>query len=275
MSDGVVEWSDPGTGGEAEPIPIAVATQGSVQPDDVVYATDRIGTLLRHVGQPVLLARLRLTQAADPARVRPAIAQVALDIDGELVRAHVAGHDMREAADLLQERLRDQLDHRAEHREDIQTRSGISEPGEWRHGDLRASRPEYYDRPVDERQLVRHKAFAVGELNPDEAVFDMEQLDHDFHLFSDLATGEDALMQRAPDGSYQITRLHPVSVVSGPTSIPFTVAQDPPPVLGAADAIQRLNDGGEPFVFFADEATGRGNVVYRRYDGHYGLIAPA
>ena len=33
-----------------------------------------------------------------------------------------------------------------------------------------------------------------------------------------------------------------------------------------------------PFVFFVDDQSGRGRVVYRRYDGHYGhygLITPA
>jgi hypothetical protein len=28
-------------------------------------------------------------------------------------------------------------------------------------------------------------------------------------------------------------------------------------------------------VFFIDAATGRGSVVYHRYDGHYGLLVPA
>jgi hypothetical protein len=28
-------------------------------------------------------------------------------------------------------------------------------------------------------------------------------------------------------------------------------------------------------VFFRNHDTGRANVVYRRYDGHYGLIVPA
>ena len=36
-----------------------------------------------------------------------------------------------------------------------------------------------------------------------------------------------------------------------------------------------FNLAKEPFVFFLDEATGRGRVVYRRYDGHYGLVATA
>jgi hypothetical protein len=41
------------------------------------------------------------------------------------------------------------------------------------------------------------------------------------------------------------------------------------------DAIAILDLGDEPFVFFLDEQTGDGSVVYRRYDGHYGLITPA
>jgi len=32
---------------------------------------------------------------------------------------------------------------------------------------------------------------------------------------------------------------------------------------------------GQPFTFFADAGTGRGNVVYHRYDGHYGLLVPS
>lgn len=41
------------------------------------------------------------------------------------------------------------------------------------------------------------------------------------------------------------------------------------------EAIERLDAGADPFVFFADPVTGRGNVVYRRYDGHCGLITPS
>ena len=33
--------------------------------------------------------------------------------------------------------------------------------------------------------------------------------------------------------------------------------------------------GGEPFVFYLDPETGRGRVLYIRYDGHYGLITAA
>ena len=46
------------------------------------------------------------------------------------------------------------------------------------------------------------------------------------------------------------------------------------PVLRLDEAEERLDVGHEPFVFFVDAASGRGHVLYRRYDGHYGLIVP-
>jgi len=47
---------------------------------------------------------------------------------------------------------------------------------------------------------------------------------------------------------------------------------DPVPTIGVDDAIERLNLGDDPFVFFVDVSPGRGAVLYRRYDGHYGLV---
>ena len=35
-----------------------------------------------------------------------------------------------------------------------------------------------------------------------------------------------------------------------------------------------MNAVGHRFLFFENAATGRGSVLYRRYDGHYGLIEP-
>ena len=188
---------------------LRIVTTGAVAADATGYAVLRLGDVAEEIAEPILFARVKLAQAADPARDRPSIAQVAFDIDGQLVRAHVAGHTIREAIDLLQRRLRAKLEHRAEHREAERNRNWVPEPGEWRHGDVPTERPEYFDRPPDERELVRHKSYTVGELTPDEAAFDMEQLDYDFHLFRDLATGEDALIERHPDHTYRLTHLHP------------------------------------------------------------------
>jgi hypothetical protein len=254
---------------------VAVLTHGRVGDDDVDYAVGRVRAVLRHIDDRVLFARLTLAVAGDPARIKPAIAQVVVDVNGELLRAHVAAHTIREAADLLQRRLSDKLDQRAQHRDALRTRGAERQPGEWRHGDLPTERPDYYDRPADERRLVRHKTFAVDELTPDEAAFDLDQLDYDFYLFCDLASGEDAVLERMPDHSYRLTRLRPLLVESGPASIALTIDEATPAELTVPEAMQRLDANGERFVFFANATTGRGNVVYRRYDGHYGLITPA
>ncbi len=261
-------------GGTAGATPMEVATHGAVDDGALDYARHRVGDLIDQIDEPVLFARVKLTVAGDPARERPAIAQATIDIDGDLVRAHVAAHELREAVDLLQRRLRDRLEHRAAHRRALRRSSGIPEPGEWRHGDLPEHRPDFFDRPREERQLVRHKTFAVDELTPDEAAYDMSQAGYDFHLFRDLASGQDAVLERLPDGSFQLTSLDPSTIEPGPTAISLTVAAHPPATATVSDAIELLDEASEPFVFFANATTGRGNVVYRRYDGHYGLVTP-
>jgi Sigma 54 modulation/S30EA ribosomal protein C terminus len=253
---------------------IAVVTSGDISDTDVDYAMRRIGTLIEKIPEPILFAQLRLTLVADPARARPAIAQVLVDINGDLVRAQVAAEATSFAIDLLRERLGDKLDHRAQRSRARRKRPDVSGPGEWRHGDLASPRPDYFDRPAEERRLVSRKSFSIDELTPDEAVFEMEQLDYDFYLFRELATNEDAVIEPETGESYRITRLRPVTVDPGPSAIRVVVSESPAPVLTTEEAINRLEAIGTRFLFFADATTHRGHIVYHRYDGDYGLITP-
>ena len=251
---------------------LTIVTRGDVPGSARAYAEQQLGALIEHIQEPVLSAQVKLTQAPDPARDRPAIAQVSVDIDGDLVRAQLAGHVMHEAIDLLRERLRDKLQHRAEHRLAMRKRPAASGPGEWRHGDPPTARPDWFERPDDEREVVRHKAFVPDELTPDEAAFDMEQLDFDFYLFRELASGQDALLERRGSDAYRLTRLDGTAVDMGPSAVALEVVTHPAPTLTVDEAIERMAAGSERHVFFADAATERGNVLYHRYDGHYGLL---
>jgi hypothetical protein len=139
--------------------------------------------------------------------------------------------------------------------------------GQWRRGAVPTDRPEHFPRPVDEREVVRRKTFAVAPTTAQEAIYDMEALEHDFHLFTDVATGSPALVHLRSDGSYGVAGLGDDAVG------PDTMTPEPaPPTLDEVTARQRLDYSGEPFVFYIDEATGKGSVVYLRYDGHYGVI---
>ncbi len=55
-------------------------------------------------------------------------------------------------------------------------------------------------RPTEERAVVRHKTFSVGTVDLDEAAFDLEVLDHDFHLFTEAGTGQEGVLYPTSDG---------------------------------------------------------------------------
>jgi hypothetical protein len=273
------QWIDeepprgPGAELEEEGIEVVVVRRGAVTAEAAGYARQKLEQLIEKVGEPVLFARVKLGHDPDPAVARPARAEGTLDVNGTVVRSHASGTTLTEAADLLEGRLQDQLEHRAD-RERHRAAGRPSEPGEWRHGNLPAERPAFYDRPFDEREVVRHKSVTPEELTLEEAVWDMTMLDFDFLLFREIATGHDTLLARR-DGELVVSQVHPEAEHLAVDTIGARVDAREVPELSVREAKEWLDAADEPFVFYANASTGRGNVLYRRYDGHYGLITPA
>ncbi len=182
---------------------------------------------------------------------------------------------MAEAVYLLRHRLEHRLARLSGSWEARRGGMPVAAAHEWRHGSEPAHRPDFYPRPADERRVVRHKSFVLSREMPDEAVFEMEAMDYDFHLFTDVATGQDSVVFRAGPTGYRLARVRRGPDRLGPTAVPMTVSPVPAPSMDLDEAKRRLELTGYPFVFYADSATGRGNVLFHRYDGHYGLITPA
>ncbi len=260
------------SGGEAREV--AVHTRGDVSAADREYAQNKVGHLQSLARGPVLFAQVDLTAHADPARERPASAKAELDVDGRLVRAHVAAATMHEAVDLLEDRLRVRLERLAHHEESKHLRHRGGEEHQWRHGDEPTPRPSYFPRPLEERELVRHKTFAVGMMTPDDAVVELELLDHDFYLFTNRETGEDNVVARSDEGGYDLLEPSETCALRDMVA-PVRHRDVRPPTMDVDDARQLLDLGDLPFLFFVDAQTHRGHVLYRRYDGHYGLIVPS
>lgn len=107
-------------------------------------------------------------------------------------------------------------------------------------------------------------------MTPEAAAEEMLLLDHDFHVFVDEASGEDALVHSRPDGVFALRQRNG----TGSYVAPFVLDVEPVPTIGVEEAIEQLNLTDDPFVFFIDASSGRGAVLYRRYDGHYGLVSP-
>ena len=255
-------------------VQVQAETRGAVPEGAVSFAVQRVSSLLKMAPEPVLFARVKLAMAADPAAGRPAVAQVSVDLNGRLVRAQAAGETMREATGHACDRLRIRIQREARNWAAIRGGQPVAGPGEWRHQSRPAPRLPYYPRPPEERTIVRHKSYALTHETPDEAAADAELLGYDFHLFTEKSTGEDSVIYRSGDG-YRLVLARPRTHRLGPAGPSITVCPAPAPRLPVAEAIARLEAAGQPFLFFVNAQTGRGNLIYHRYDGHYGLIGPA
>jgi len=252
-------------------------THGDVPEAAKQYAADKIAQLARYTRRPILYATLRLSLEPKPSIERPAVAEATLDLGGQVVRAHVAARDPMAAIDLLDDRLRRRLERQARRVNRGQFhRPAPAQPGGWRHGDLPTQRPEFFDRPIEEREVVRNKTFALAPMTCDEAAWDLDMLGHDFYLFTEIESGSDAVIFHADDdGHLELIWTGGNSSAPGGVAAALVVSNQHPPELTLTDAEERLDNSDEVFVFFVHPETRRGNVVYRRYDGHYGLITPA
>ncbi|MDX3605540.1 hypothetical protein C6W96_03245 [Streptomyces sp. CS149] len=257
----------------SEEVDVQVRNRGQVPDEADAYARRKVLVVISHVSEPVLSAHVKLTQAAHASAARPATAQAVVDVNGRPVRAHVAATTMFEAVDLLQERLTARIA-RARRYTVRGSRGGGPDGRTWRDGSGHEHRPHRQHLPAEERRIIRHKSFSLALQTPQDAVIDLEAMDHDFWLFTDLASGHDRVVYRDAVGGR-----HRMASLGIPGQRDFegllSVSTVPVPASDVDGAVQRLCLTGLPFVFFHDTGIGRGSVLYHRYDGHYGLITPA
>ncbi|SES48876.1 ribosomal subunit interface protein [Pedococcus cremeus] len=255
----------------AAPAPVEVTQRGEVPAGAADHARSKVEHVVRLAHEPILAARVVLTMSPDPAVERSARAEASFDVNGTPVRAHAVADDMFAAVDLLEEKLERNLVQHGDRQRSRHRWIGEASTHEWRHGDLPTQRTATFPRPPEQREVVRRKSFALQELTPDEAAFDMDLLGHDFYLFTDLRSGKDAVVYRNGDGRFALQG----DVVPYAEHETLVSASSAAPSLSEADAIARLNLSGEGFLFYLDPDSGRGRVLYLRYDGHYGLITAA
>jgi ribosome-associated translation inhibitor RaiA len=249
---------------------VQMETRGPVPEGAVELARDRVAALLRLAKEPVLSARVKLTVRAEPGRPRLAVAQANLDVDGRPLRAQAIAETMWRAVNELRDRLLIRLARVS--REWPIRRGGrpLTTPREWRPSGVPGRRPPDLAPSDADRHVVRHKIVKPLLETPLEAALDMELLDYDFYLFTEAVTGEDCVVDR--NGSrYRVIRAVPDPNDSGGGG-PVIVDGEPAPVLTPAQALGRMTARNLAYLFFSDPETHGSHIVYRRYDGDYGVI---
>lgn len=244
---------------------IAVLTSGDVLAKARAQVHRQLTAFTRRAGRNVETVRVRLTTFRQTKATRPALTQVNLVVDGRPVRAQLAAGFFAEATALLRTRLQQQLGRLA----------APAAPWSWPDALDRFRRPALAALPPARRRVTRRKAYSLVRCGPDEAALTMDLMDYDFMLFVDAETGQDSLVHRTGPTGYRLTRLAGLVPPGPPVTMPWTIGVNAVPRLGVEEAVDRLNATDLPYRFFEDATTGRGSVLYLRYDGHYGLLTAA
>ncbi len=249
-----------------------ISTRGEVDNDTIERAKDRLSRVGDHCREPIMHVELRVTN--DPGHLSPehVRAEATLSVKRGPVRAHAQGSTNAEAIDLMIERLRRRVDRHESrlHRVGSKRHDGVATEGHWHHGDVEST--PRHPRPIRDESatVVRRKTFAAVPMTVEEAAFDLEILDHDFYLFEEMKSGNAALLSLQPDGRHRLEIAESAEI-----EIASTLAIDrlPGPALLDEPSAQRLLDSeDDPFVFHRVNTSQPGQVMYRRYDGDYGVV---
>ncbi|SKY83021.1 putative regulatory protein [Mycobacteroides abscessus subsp. bolletii] len=125
--------------------------------------------------------------------------------------------------------------------------------------------------------ITRRKAVALQAITVREAITVLDAMNFEAYLFIDAETGEDALVYRAGPTGLRLARqrrVHPPGGIGTDTASAASVVVTPrqTPVLPQAQAAARVRMHGLPYLFYTDLASGRGQLLYTRYDGHVALL---
>jgi putative sigma-54 modulation protein len=145
-----------------------------------------------------LMAKVVLSLAGSPHVEKQAKAEIQLDLPGGLLRVEEEDQDLYAAIDRMVDRLEVQLK-RYRERRFVGRRHSYQGPPPPEVRDMEALRkPEEEEGP----RIVRVKRFEMKPMDPEEAVFQMEALGHDFFVFRNAKTDEINVVYRRKDGNY-------------------------------------------------------------------------
>ncbi len=137
-------------------------------------------------------AEVELIHERNPSISEPEVAEATLFINGAVLKAREASVDMYASIDRMSDKLERQV-----------RRYRGRQIDRW-HGQLKGRSPAEPAVVEEENgpKIVRTKQFQMKPMSAEEAVLQMELLDHDFFVFTSADTGEINVVYRRRDGNY-------------------------------------------------------------------------
>lgn len=251
---------------------VQVTARGQVPDHARRAAHEKLAVLERYVEGSLRDARVMLIEEENPRIPQPAHAEAEVLLEGRPVRARATAATMDAAVDEVAERLQRNLRRYVERMVEDQRVPAQSPSGEWRHATWSPPLAPTFRRPPAEREIVRRKSFAVEWMSLAEAAAALDALDHSFFLYRDSDTGLDGVLYRRDDGRLALIGPPPAEPPPAPDPVLEPSRFSEP--IDLETALAEMDELDHRFLFFVNADTGRGNVLYLRYDGHYGLIEP-
>ena len=140
-------------------------------------------------------AEVELIHERNPSISEPEVAEATLFINGAVLKAREASVDMYASIDRMSDKLERQV-----------RRYRGRQIDRW-HGQLKGHSSEpppavSVEEEELETKIVRTKQFQMKPMSAEEAVLQMELLDHDFFVFTSADTGDINVVYRRRDGNY-------------------------------------------------------------------------
>ncbi len=141
-------------------------------------------------------AEIELTHERNPSVVDAEVAEATLFINGSVLKAREASEDMYASIDKMADKLERQV-----------RRYRGRQIDRWQGQHKNAPAPPEEPAAIEieselAARIVRTKQFQMKPMGAEEAVLQMDLLDHDFYVFTSAETGDINVVYRRRDGNY-------------------------------------------------------------------------
>jgi hypothetical protein len=250
-------------------------TIGTVSPSTRDLAEEMMSELTLIAFRPVTGARLKIHHDEERPTAERYLAQGSMEVAGHKLRTEAAASTAEEAVSWVGRGLDRRLQMISERKQRAGKRPRATPGARWRRENHRAPRPCYRERLPERRLLLRRKTYrSADSMTIDEALLSLALLDFRMFLFTDEAHGVASIVFETEDG-ITLKRIDGSPTSPDNTLGPRVVADpSPAPSMTTLDAVSRMNLDDRPFFYFRDRDRKDAAAIYRRFDGHYGMIAP-
>jgi putative sigma-54 modulation protein len=174
------------------------------------YVNQKIEKAVSHFEQITTSVEVNISVAKNPRIAASQVAEVTIHANGATIRAEEASEHLYASIDLVADKISRQL---RKYKERNFTKKERTEPAENLGEELDLELLDY--NLTDNRaatlpaEVVRTKYFAMSALTIEEALAQLQLVDHDFYMYRSVETGEISVVYRRNHGGFGVIQPRP------------------------------------------------------------------